>query len=387
MIQRTLAKILLQRAKKFPVVAVLGPRQSGKTTLVKAVFPDKPYVNLEDPDTRAFAEEDPRGFLGKYSEGAIFDEIQRVPHLFSYLQGIVDRHGRPGEFILTGSHHFLLHQHISQTLAGRVSLHKLLPCSIQELLKSDYRPDDLDVLMRSGGYPRLFPSELKPEEWYPDYIQTFIERDVRQIKDISDLSTFQRFIRLCAARIGQLLNLSSLATECGISVNTAKSWISVLETSFIIVLLQSHHRNFNKRLVKMPKLYFVDTGVACSLLGIATEEQLSSHYLRGNLFENLMIIELMKWFFHEGKEPSMYFWRDKTGHEVDLLIERGEKLLPLEIKSGKTINSEAFSGLEYWQKLSGARSAGTMIYAGDEEQQRKKAKLVNWRTDPGLYIV
>lgn len=380
MIERTLSSHIRKLARKFPVLAITGPRQSGKTTLVKHIFPKLAYVSLEDLDVRTFAEEDPRGFLRKYTHGAIFDEVQRVPKLFSYLQGYVDSRSSGQPFVLTGSQNFLLHEKLTQTLAGRVALLKLLPLSFQELAPTlDAMVPFEDVMFR-GFYPRIYDKNLKPSEWYPSYVQTYIERDVRQIKNITDLITFQKFMKLCAGRAGQLLNYSSLATDCGITHNTAKSWISLLEASFIVFLLQPHHKNWNKRLVKMPKLYFFDTGLACSLLGIEEKKQLGTHYLFGNLFENFIIAELFKERLHSGKEPHYYFWRDKSGHEIDCLKEEAGILKPIEIKAGRTIRPEAYKNLEYWNRLSKSDPRnGFVVYGGDEDQKRSVAHVVSWR--------
>lgn len=385
MIARTLEKKLKQLAKVLPIVALMGPRQSGKTTLVKHVFRGMPYVSLEDLDTRRSAEEDPRGFLSNYRTGAIFDEIQRAPELFSYLQTIVDQKKQTAQFILTGSQNFLLHEKISQTLAGRVSLLKLMPLSLEELNNTSHQLAEADDYIFKGFYPRLYAHSIEPGDWYPNYIQTYVERDVRQMKNIGDLSTFEKFIKLCAGRVGQLLNLSSLATECGITHNTAKAWLSLLEASFIVFLLQPHHKNFNKRLVKMPKLYFYDTGLASSLLGIEKKEQLKTHYLRGNLFENLVISELMKYRLHRGLVPNLYFWRDKVGHEVDCLIEQAEKFIPIEIKAGATALKEYFSHLEYWNALSGQKPGNSfVIYGGAENRKQSFGNLVSWNNILGV---
>lgn len=366
MIKRIAVNELLKLAGQFKAVAVTGPRQSGKTTLVRSVFPDKPYVNLENPDLRRFAVEDPRGFLSNYPDGAVFDEIQRAPEIFSYLQQILDDNNKPGMFVLTGSNNFLLQDNISQSLAGRVGYLFLLPLSIVEI-NSDVKAD---VLIYKGGYPELYNQETDISKYYLNYIRTYIERDVRLIKNITDLYAFEKFVRLCAGRIGQLLNLSNLATETGVDVKTISSWISVLETSFIAFRLQPFHQNFNKRIVKMPKLYFYDTGLAAALLGIENQSQIMLNPYRGNLFENLIVVEMLKRRFNTGKQNNLFFWRDNTGNEIDLLINRNNELIPVEIKSGQTISSELFKGLEFWQKLQKAEVKGYLVYAGDIAQQR-----------------
>lgn len=380
MITRSLESKLKQLVKKMPAIAVIGPRQSGKTTLVRKVFPHKPYVSLEDIDTREFAETDPRGFLAQYQAGAIFDEIQRVPTLLSYIQTIIDEQPINGRFILTGSHNYLLQQHISQTLAGRVAMLTLLPFSIEELAQATEKTQTLEQYLFTGSYPRIYDQKLDPTKWYQDYIQTYIERDVRLIKNISDLHTFQKFIKLCAGRIGQILNLSSLANDCGITHNTAKAWLSVLESSYLVFLLQPHHKNFSKRLIKMPKVYFFDTGLACALLNITSVSQLKTHYLYGSLFEAFVITELMKERFNAGLQPNCYFWRDRLGHEIDCILEQGEQLIPIEIKSSKTIVADYFKGLHYWTSLAGlAADKGYIIYGGTQTQQRQQGSVLGWK--------
>ncbi len=358
----------------------MGPRQSGKTTLVRSIFNKYPYVTFEDFGIKSLADEDPKGFLLNYKNGVILDEVQKVPKLFSYIQTISDERNKPGQFILTGSQNFLLQEKISQSLAGRVVLLKLLPLSLAELKNDKYKFVDMEEAVFKGFYPRLYSQKIAPIDWYPSYIQTYVERDVRQIKNITDLTTFQKFLKLCAGRIGQLLNLSSLANECGINHNTAKSWISVLEASFMIFLLQPHHKNFNKRIVKMPKLYFCDTGIACSLLGIEEKKQLATHYLRGGLFENLVISEIVKNRSNKGLESNCFFWRDKSGREIDCLIERADKLIPIEIKASKTVSKEYFNNLIYWNSISGNDSKNSfVVYGGDETIKSSFGSFVNWQ--------
>lgn len=376
MVSRNARKNLERLAKQFKAVAVIGPRQSGKTTLVRAAFSNKPYVSLENPDTRRFALEDPRGFLQQYGGGAILDEIQRTPELFSYLQQILDENEQRGLFILTGSNNFLLQENISQSLAGRIGYQQLLPFSVDEL--PDENTNDLDQVIFRGGYPSLYDGSSDTNTWFANYIRTYVERDVRQIKGITDLLTFERFIRLCAGRTGQLLNMNSLSIEAGIDNKTVASWISVLESSFILYRLKPHHRNFNKRLVKMPKLYFYDTGLACALLGIRQPQTLALHTSRGALFENFVISELLKLHLNNGSQADFFFWRDSKGNEVDLLIEENGKLTPIEIKSGKTVQPRFFKGLEYWKKLSG-KKGGRLIYGGDQMQIRSNGvKVIPW---------
>ncbi len=382
MIPRLLDATVRQSARKFPLVAILGPRQSGKTTLVQNLFPSKPYVSLEDPDQRAFAQSDPRGFLAGYPKGALLDEVQRVPELFSYLQGVVDRARKPGLFILTGSQNFLLMQHLSQSLAGRVRLLTLLPLSLAEAGTATPRigPTGPDHWIFKGFYPSLYHRHIPPRDWFPSYIQTYLERDVRQIKNIDNLSLFQKFLKLCAARTGQLLNLSSLAVECGITHNTANSWIGILEASFLVHLLKPYHENFNKRVVKTPKLFFYDTGLACSLLEIEKASQLATHPLRGNLFETLVVSEMVKARWNQGRPSNLYFWRDKTGHEVDVLAVQGANINTVEIKSGSTVAGDAFKGLDYWKKTSKKPGKSYLVYGGREGQARKAVSVIGWES-------
>jgi predicted AAA+ superfamily ATPase len=380
MIKRTLEKKLKQLWAQFPIINLTGPRQSGKTTLVKGAFDSLDYVSLEDPDNREFAQNDPHGFLATYNKGAIIDEAQRIPDLFSYIQTVVDTNNRPGMFILTGSQNFLLNENISQTLSGRVAVLKLLPFSLEELSGTSFDFSGYPAALFKGFYPRIYDFDLDPRDWYPGYVQTYLERDVRLIKNITDLGLFQRFLRLCAARTGQILNLSSLALDCGISQNTVKSWLSVLETSYILFLLKPHLKNFNKRLIKMPKLYFYDPGLACYLLGIENEKQLDTHYLRGGLMESMVISEFFKYRLNRGRDPNCYYWRDKTGHEIDCILETGDKLIPVEIKSGKTVKSDFFAGLSYWNTLSGQDPAKSLlIYGGEKKETRSLGTVLGWR--------
>lgn len=364
MIPRKSTKELLALSERFKSVAVIGPRQSGKTTLVRNVFPNKAYVSLENPDTRNFALEDPRGFLAMYPQGAILDEVQRTPQIFSYLQQILDESDTKGLFILTGSNNFLLQENISQSLSGRIAYLFLMPLSFDE-------PESTDVnqFLFRGGYPGIYNDSIEPFRFFPNYLRTYIERDVRLLKNIVDLTAFERFLRLCAGRIGQLLNMSSLAVEVGVDVKTISSWIGVLEASFILFRLLPHHKNFNKRLVKMPKIYFYDTGLACSLLGISNIQVLDTHPLRGSLFENMVITEFLKENFSRGSSGNLFFWRDNTGNEIDLILDQDNKLTPVEIKSGQTITDEYFKNLRFWAKLSGSES-GYVVYGGQDFQKR-----------------
>ena len=376
MIERTLTAKLTSLAQKFQVITLTGPRQSGKTTLVRNAFPGLPYVSLEEPDIRQIALTDPRGFLSNYPTGAVLDEIQNTPDLFSYLQKIVDE-DRQIRFILTGSSNFLLTEKISQTLAGRTAVLHLLPFSFEELPPSS---EPYENRIFKGQYPRVYDRALEPTDFYPAYIQTYVERDVRLMKNIGDINAFIQFAQLCAGRVGQLVNFAGLASDAGISPNTAKAWMSVLESSYILYRLQPFHRNFNKRLIKSPKLYFYDTGVACSLLGIRDETQVNLHYIKGALFENLIINEFIKHNFHRGQNQFPYFWQDSQGKEIDCLLVEGEKFTPVEIKSGKTMSTTYFDNLKYWYTLAGTSSEqGAVVYGGDQTMQTSSGTLVSWR--------
>jgi predicted AAA+ superfamily ATPase len=384
MITRTIAQQVLAAAKTYPFVGLVGPRQSGKTTLAKALFPDYAYVSLENLDQRTYAQQDPRGFLAAYPNHCIFDEIQKVPELFSYLQEIGDQKGM-GRYILTGSQNFLLHRHISQSLSGRIALLSIYPFSMGELSSASLGFDQPEEYMFTGMYPPIYDRSVAPTNWYPNYIQTYIERDIRDLTQITQLSTFQIFLKLCAGRIGQMLNLSSLARDCGITHNTARAWLSLLETGYIVHLLRPYYRNFNKRLVKMPKLYFYDTGLAASLLGIQSADQLHSHYLRGELFENFALTEYLKHKANTQSNAEYFFWRDQAGREVDLLAETGSSLSAIEIKSGKTISDDYIKNLVYLQSLfvnAQTELKPLVVYAGDLAQTRSNIPIRSWKDLP-----
>lgn len=352
MIHRSLTDKLLQLSTKFPIVTVTGPRQSGKSTLLRTQFPNYRYVSLENIDMREFATNDPHGFLKTYDNRVIIDEAERAPSLFSYLQTHVDETNETGMYMLAGSQNFLLMETIDQTLAGRTAILKLLPLSRKELADAGLLPESIDRQIFTGFYPRIYDKEIDPADYYPAYIQTYVERDVRKMINVMDLNRFTKLLRLCAGRIGQLLNMSSLATECGCSKSTIESWLSVLEASYICYRLEPNHNNYNKRIVKTPKLYFYDTGLACNLLGITDVRQVETHFLRGGLFENLVINQFIKDGFNRGRTPDLTFWRDSTGNEVDLILTKGLDQYAYEIKSGATFSPEYFKGLQKWAKLS-----------------------------------
>ena len=376
MINRTLASKMISLSQKFQVITLTGPRQSGKTTLVKAAFPAMPYVTLEDPDVRQLALTDPRGFLSNYPSGAILDEIQNTPELFSYIQGMVDG-DRQVQFILTGSSNFLLMEKISQTLAGRTAVLNLLPLSLEELQPID---EPFENYIYRGQYPRIYDRGIPPADFYPSYIQTYVARDVRLIKNITDINAFIQFIRLCAGRIGQLVNFTSLAGDTGINPNTAKSWLSILESSYIVYRLQPYHCNLNKRLVKSPKLYFYDTGLACSLLGIREQSQVNLHFMKGPLFENLVLNEFIKRNFHRGDNRQPYFWQDNHGKKIDCLLENGTQVTAVEIKAGKTISTWYFENLNSWRSLADwPESKVYVVYGGEQSMQTSAGTIISWR--------
>ena len=379
MIHRVAEKTLRALARQFRSVAVVGPRQSGKTTLVQKVFPRKPYLSLEDPDERLFATNDPRAFLTRYKNGAIIDEAQKAPALFSYLQQVLDTSTKDGLFILTGSNNFLLQQSISQTLAGRIGYIDLLPLSFHEIRSFDKPDYSTNELLWTGCYPEIFDRNRKPSQWYPAYIRTYIERDVKQLKNIENTLLFNRFLQLCAGRIGQQLNVAALSNECGIDVKTVQSWLSVLQSSYILFLLPPHFSNFNKRVVKSPKLYFYDTGLACSLLGIHQINELQNSHFRGFLFESYMITECLKQKYNSGSNTLLYYWRDNKGIEIDLLADTGKKLVPIEIKAGQTFQESFIKNINTWNSFSG-QTGGIALYDGDASYLRSdKIKVINWR--------
>jgi predicted AAA+ superfamily ATPase len=379
-IRRNISDKVLAYASQYPVVTITGPRQSGKTTLCKMIFPEKAYISLEDLDERRFAKEDPRGFLNRFPDGAIIDEIQREPDLMSYIQTLVDEKNKAGLFILTGSQQFDLMETMTQSLAGRSAIVNLLPLSYDEAYQNNSDKTVLDEVLFKGFYPRIFDKNLDPSEAMQFYANTYVERDLRRLINIKDLSAFEIFLKLCAGRTGQILNLSSLGNDCGVNHNTVKSWISVLEASFIIKLLRPYYRNFNKRLIKAPKLYFLDTGLASFLLGITKADQMFSHPLKGAIFETYVFSELLKARYNRGKADNLYYFRDSKGNEVDVICDNGNSLLQIEIKSGQTVNSDYFKGLEYFSGLSDIPVESSLIYGGTQSYTRNNVQVVDWQS-------
>lgn len=378
-ITRQLESELKRQQDKYPILAVTGPRQSGKTTLLSRLFPDYAYVSLENENMRSFAADDPVGFLNKFSSKVVFDEVQRVPGLFSYLQTAVDQSGQMGQFILSGSQNFHLMSRITQSLAGRVAIFRLLPLDFSELLAAGLLPAQWTRMAWQGAYPALFSRQIEPPVFYHNYIETYLNRDVAELSNIRDMRAFRQFLSLCAGRTGQLLNLANLARDCDISQPTAKAWLSIMESSYILFLLQPFHKSYNKRIVKTPKLYFYDTGLACFLLGIRQSEDLELFDLAGNVFENLVIADFIKRNQHQYLFQEYWFWRDSNGNEIDLLTKNGLNLDIFEIKSTQTLNTRLFSSLDYFAAVSGEKiNARTLIYGGNESQNRTNYTVRAW---------
>ncbi|MDQ0476753.1 ATP-binding protein [Chryseobacterium sp. MDT2-18] len=381
-VKRTLEDTIRKYIQLFPIIAVNGPRQSGKTTLLKSAFPEYQYISLENPDIRTIAEADPNSFLEKYSDKIIFDEVQRTPKLFSFLQTKVDNDKIQGQYILSGSQNFHLLQNITQSLAGRVAMFKLFPFDNQELSAADLLPTHFETLITKGFYPALFDLEIPSDIFYQNYIETYIQRDLSELLNIRDLMTFRRFLRLCAGRAGQILNLSALAKDCGISQPTAKSWLSILEGSFVIFLLEPYYENFNKRIIKSPKLYFYDTGLLCYLLNIPDATKFSENRMMGNIFENFIIADLQKENAHHYSLQNFWFWRDSNGNEVDLISEGKGNLKIAEIKSTKTISDKLFSGLHYFSKTFPLKiDEKWLIYGGETSIKKNNIEIISWRNN------
>lgn len=379
-IARQLTSVIEAQGKKFPVLAITGPRQSGKTTLLKKLFSDYRYVSLENPNARSFASEDPIGFLNQYDQRVIFDEVQRVPALFSYIQSKVDESGQMGQFILSGSQNFHLMNSITQTLAGRVALFKLLPLDFKELKTAGLLENTYSSASHKGFYPAIFDRGIDPAVFYSNYIQTYIEKDVTELLHIRDLKLFRTFIGLCAGRAGQLTNYSALANECDISHNTAKAWLSLLESSYIIFFLQPYHENFNKRLIKTPKLYFYDTGLLSFLLGIRTAKELEDNRLKGQVFENMIVAEYQKNNHHLYLHRDYYFWQDSNAHEVDLLTKESQGFSIFEIKATQTVSTGLFAEMDRFQEVSASPNVNkTLIYGGLENEKRTKYNVLSWK--------
>ena len=380
-VHRDLTPRLTAAAQMSPSITLTGPRQSGKTTLSRSVFPNHSYVSLEAPDIRAFASEDPRAFLARYPDGAIIDEVQRVPELPSYLQGAIDEAPEPGRWVLTGSQNLGLAESVSQSLAGRTAVHHLLPLARREVGRFDRHPETLEESILSGGYPRIFDEALDPSEWLRSYVATYIERDVRTISQVGDLTAFQRFVELCAGRTAQLINYSALASDCGVSQPTAKAWLSILEASFILFRLPPFHRNLGKRLVRMPKLHFYDTGLVCWLIGIRTPEQLRTHPLRGPIFETWVVSEIVKHRTNLGETRGLFFYRTRDGAEADLVIEHPSRITLVEAKSSQTPSSSLFDGAaRVGRHLAGSSIPCDVVvaYGGQESQDRSAGRLISW---------
>ena len=384
LLDRAIEKTALSLCSQYPIITLIGPRQSGKTTLVKKLFPRKHYINLESPDQREFAKQDPRAFLSKLRDGAILDEIQRAPDLLSYLQELVDVHPKNGQFILTGSNQFTLLDNVVQSLAGRTVLLKLLPFSIHEI-QDQTKQFDVDEFLFHGFYPGIYRENRNPTITYRSYYETYLERDLRQLIQIKDLDLFQRFVRLCAGRIGQVFNASHVSNEVGVSVPTIKSWLSIMQASYVVMMLPPFFDNINKRLTKSSKLYFYDVGLATYLLGIESPKQLSRDPLRGALFENMVLMELVKTRLNQGLDPNLYFYRDSHQNEVDVVYRSGSSLIPIEIKSAQTFHSGFLKGLKYFQKIFPKRVArGYLAYDGQHEQPLHQFEVINFRNLPQI---
>lgn len=379
-IPRSVSKSIIKQQQKFPILAITGPRQSGKTTLLKHLFKDYRYVSLENPDIRLFASKDPNGFLAKYNERIIFDEVQRVPELFSYLQTKVDESRQMGQFILSGSQNFHLLSSITQTLAGRVALFKLLPLDFTEMKKEQLLPSTYTEACIKGFYPAIYDRDINPSIFYSNYIQTYIEKDVTELINIRDLKSFRTLISLCASRAGQLLNINALANECNISQPTTKAWLSLLESSYILFFLQPYHENFNKRIVKSPKIYFYDTGLLCHLLGLRNADDIDENRLKGNIFENMVVAEYHKKNYHAYTLKEYYFWQDSNAHEVDLLVRNPKGFTIYEVKATQTITPNLFKNMDYFESIGrGDELEKILIYGGSENQIRTRYRIVSWR--------
>lgn len=378
MIKREVSSKLIELSKQYPVITLIGPRQSGKTTLCKFLFPLKEYVNLEDPETRMFAAGDPKGFLNRFRDGAVIDEIQKAPGLLSYLQVIADEHKISGEFIITGSQNLMLMSAVSQSLAGRTAIAHLLPLSVYELFEFGLS-SGIEELMYKGFYPNVYNLNLNPSENYSFYISTYVEKDIRDLLKIADLNKFELFLKICASRTGQIINLSSIGNDCGLSHNTVKQWLSLLETSYIIKLSNPYYKNYGKRFIKSPKLYFLDTGLLCYLLGIRNKGHVEIHPLKGPIFETFAFSELLKTLYNKGLDENIYFLRDTKGYEIDFILDFGVKLKSIEVKLSQTIVKDFFKNLNLLSKLSGTDIEKYLIYGGSEKKRYEDTDIMPWR--------
>lgn len=391
MINRIVTSQIERLKKGFPVIVVTGPRQSGKTTLIRNMFPRYQYFNLENPETLGIVEQDPAGFMNTHTHTMIIDEVQRVPRLLSYIQAVVDEQHSMGNFILSGSENLLLSEKISQSLAGRAAYVNLLPFSMEELENHKHRTGNIYTQIFTGFYPAIYDKDIKPVDYYDQYIATYVERDLKQISNITNLSLFRKFLALLAGRIGQLVNLSSMANDVGVSVNTIESWISILEASYLVFRLQPYYENYGKRYIKTSKIYFTDTGLACRLLSLTSPHEIRNHYLVGGLFENFIIMEIRKHILNNAKSAKLYFFRDSNGNEIDLLIDGGMVQIPIEIKSGATFSIEYLRGLRYWDKLKNMQHnakpslPGFIIYNGTNAHKSRSYELLQWNNLSGLF--
>lgn len=382
LIPRKLTSQLKEIAQYFPIISLTGPRQAGKTTLLRFLFPDYEYVSLENPDTRAFAQDDPKSFLQRYAQRVIIDEAQKAPDLFSYLQEVVDLDNQPGRYILSGSQNFLLHKSISQSLAGRVGILRLFPFTNEELKVTQEEQLSMEATLFKGFYPRLFDRNIPPTVFYPNYIETYLQRDIQDLINPGSLSIFYKFLQLCAGHIGQLVNYSQIANSIGVNLKTIKSWLSILEQSYTVFQVFPFYNNFNKRIIKTPKLYFYDTGLACNLLGMKSSRDITTYYQKGALFENLVIAELVKQKHSRGERPNFYFWRDSNGNEMDLIEETLDGLHLLEIKATRTLRSKHFKTINKFQDwLNEYQTQFYLLYGGDEppHTRNNNIKVISWR--------
>ncbi|WP_462252167.1 ATP-binding protein [Ferruginibacter sp.] len=378
MIARILKKVLTNSMQYYPVLSLNGPRQSGKSTLVKKVFPKLPYVNLENPAERAFAATDSMGFLQQFPKGAVIDEAQYVPELFSYIQVLTDEN-QELKFVLTGSQNFMMHQKIAQSLAGRVGINTLLPFSFEELKKGKILPATLNELLFNGFYPRLYDKNIPPTDYYANYVNTYIERDIQALINNSNLSQFIKFIQLCAGRAGQIVNMVALANDTGVSPVTIQNWLAILQRSYVVYLLQPYYNNFNKRLMKNPKLYFYDTGLLCYLLGLQKANDITNHFAKGAIFENFVLVEILKYHYNLGLRPQIFYIQNNHQKEIDFVLQQGTALTAIEVKSSGTPDISMFKNLSFLDELNGLENKKVVVYTGEKDAVRKQGLLVGWK--------